>query len=529
MAMAELAQLPPRSVYVLAVIAGVVGTVILLFIHARREPDSRRDLRLIAVVFSVIGLASIGLLWLGQVLHLTNLYALSIFFLGFIPLTYFYLAYRRQTGGMEVRPNQLVSFLFYALGLTVLAVVGLSLAALIGKSPDARLLLASTVILALGLTGTAQYARIRKFFEQHVLGITLPSNEMADAFTRRVAASPDRQQLQDIWERDILPSLLVRQALVLYFLESDAQGIPRRTEPVVRLNVPDGQLPAAQDLLPLLQTGPAHPPAAGWVRLALPLEYRGRAIGAALFGRRDPDDEYSAELLPILRTLLSQTALALVNTNQAELIHALQRYEIERREEEQRRLAHDLHDDVLGQMTLIARHVDPGNEPFRQAQQAAVQRVRDIISGLRPSTLSIMGLYPAIDELLDELEARALASGQDGLLISLEMQPGPERYPVDVELAVYRIVQQACQNAIRHAGANRLVIRGLLEPGCIDLCVEDDGKGFTAFARSELTPMLVHQHFGLLNMYERADLINACLEVASAPGKGTRVKLTWKA
>jgi len=529
LAVAEVGRIPPDGLYLGGASLALVGSLVLLIAHAVRQPDTRRDLRLLVIALGMIVLAVIGLSWLAAVIGNPAVAFIYILFFTLIPSTYFYLARRRQTGGMEVRSNQLVSFLFYGLGMIALAALGLWMGIWIGRTPLAELLATAAIILCLGLASTITYPIFRRRFERSVLGVTLPSDELVDTFTRRVAASPDRQQLQDIWQRDILPSLLVRQALLLYFSETDAQGIPCRTEPVVRLGVPDGQLPAAQDLLPLLQTGPAHPPVAGWVRLALPLAYRGRTIGAALFGRRDPDDEYSAALLPILRTLLSQTALALVNTNQADLLHALQRYEIERREEEQRRLSHDLHDEVLGQMTLVAQHVDPDNGPFREAQQAAVQHVRNIIAGLRPSTLSFMGLQPALGELFDELEERAQASGQSDLQLILELEPSETRYPEDVELAVYRIVQQACQNAIKHARAHCLTIRGRLDPGCIELCVEDDGKGFTAFARSELTPMLVHQHFGLLNMYERSDLANAHLQIDSAPGQGTRVKVSWRA
>jgi signal transduction histidine kinase len=178
---------------------------------------------------------------------------------------------------------------------------------------------------------------------------------------------------------------------------------------------------------------------------------------------------------------------------------------------------------------IVAHSVDPDNEAFRLAQQAAVQRVRDIISGLRPATLQNFGLYPAMDELFDELETRARQSGQPGLQISLEVAPSEQRYPAEAELAVYRIVQQAGQNAIKHARAHTLTIRGQLEPGRMALCVEDDGQGFQTFARSELTSLLVHQHFGLLNMYERAEAAGACLEFDSAPGQGTRVRLRWPA
>ncbi len=531
LALATLLQLVPAGLHILGVLLALAGSLALLVAHAMRQPATRPDLRLLAQMLGGLLVLIFGLNLLATLLRYPPLTYLAIPSVSIIPLSYFYIAFRRQPQGMEVRASRLVAYVSYALGFLYLALGGAGGLMLLSDNSTGDLLLSLLWLTLLGLFGIMLYRPFRRWFERRALHMPIPSDEVVAVHARLVSASPSRERLAAALEEQVFPSLLIRQAAVLELIDPDEQGRPRRLNPAARLGVTPEQLPTPDDI-PALRYRPISPGSSGlplgWVRLVLPLEYQGRAVGLCLLGRRDPDDLYSAADLPILRALLAQTALALVNTGQAELIRSLQRHEIEHQEEVQRRLAQDLHDDVLGQMTLIAHHVDPDNAAFHQAHQAAMQRVRDIISGLRPTTLAVFGLYPALQELIDELEERAAHAGQAGMQLSLEVPASEARYPAEVELAVYRIVQQAGQNAIKHAQAAHLAITGVLQAGWIALCVEDDGQGFAAFARSELTSMLVHQHFGLLDMYERAELAGAKLEFDSAPGEGTRVRVGWE-
>ena len=92
-----------------------------------------------------------------------------------------------------------------------------------------------------------------------------------------------------------------------------------------------------------------------------------------------------------------------------------------------------------------------------------------------------------------------------------------------VELALYRIAQEALNNTVRHAAAARATVLLTFGPGIARLQVGDDGQGFTVpESPAELVPL---GHFGLLGIYERAELIGAQLTIHARPGEGTRIEV----
>jgi signal transduction histidine kinase len=261
------------------------------------------------------------------------------------------------------------------------------------------------------------------------------------------------------------------------------------------------------------------------VRLVLSLKVDGHFMGLCLLGRRDPDDEYSASEIPTLQALMDQTALALINVEQSERLQMVSQINIERQETERRLLALELHDDVLHQMAILRMNVSKtqATSSFLTAYQTAVQHIREIISGLYPDMLSY-GLPAALEDLADSLSTQV--EGRMSIQIDLK---GPEsRYPPNVELHLYRIVQQACQNAIQHAQARLLRIQGRLEPDEAWLEVQDDGQGFETAGPLNLTWLLANRHFGLAGIFERAAFVGANVEIRSQPGQGTQVNVTWR-
>jgi len=230
--------------------------------------------------------------------------------------------------------------------------------------------------------------------------------------------------------------------------------------------------------------------------------------------------------LPIMQALANQTAIALSNILKADRLKALYQADVHRYEEERLRLARELHDNILNQMAvLLMKNSDATELPvsFQKGYAGLTQQLREIVSDLRPPMLNY-GLKPAIEELADNLMER---SG-DTVTLTVDLQvEDDQRFPENIEQHVYRILQQACENALRHGHARTILISGHISAEKFDIRLKDDGSGFEIGTSLDLDDLLAEKHFGLAGMLERSALIGASLNLTSAPGKGTSIQLTW--
>jgi two-component system sensor histidine kinase UhpB len=159
---------------------------------------------------------------------------------------------------------------------------------------------------------------------------------------------------------------------------------------------------------------------------------------------------------------------------------------------------------------------------LRGLTSEAIEEVRRLIQDLRPSLLDDLGLAAAIGWYVENYLAPA------GVKAELEMQGFERRLPPTVEIALFRVVQEAITNIIKHAQAKTAYIRLQLTPSAIVGSIEDDGVGFN-------TDTLHRQRgkgiaVGLLGMEERISLLEGKLNIESQPGGGTRVhfKIPWQ-
>lgn len=195
-------------------------------------------------------------------------------------------------------------------------------------------------------------------------------------------------------------------------------------------------------------------------------------------------------------------------------------------EEERRRIARELHDDtaqclaaLLVRLRILRRTADPeSREGLLDEMHAeladAVEGVRRISQGLRPPALEDVGVEAAIRSHLRGLLARVEVD------VELDVERIDGFTDAEGRLVVYRVVQEAMTNVVRHAGARRARIDVRLEGEEIAVRVRDDGSGFDADAMR-----LQGRGLGLLGMDERARLVGGRLRVDSTPGEGTLVEL----
>ena len=192
------------------------------------------------------------------------------------------------------------------------------------------------------------------------------------------------------------------------------------------------------------------------------------------------------------KTLSDQIKLSKDNSELAERLEGLYLADVNRHETQLRHLAIELHDDVLNALAVVSANIDIEEIPVHvsQAYEQAIQRTREIVSGLRTAMLNY-GLYIGLETLADELSDQL----PDGPIIYIDIPHSVIRYDPDVELHLFRIAQEACNNAIKHANASEIHIRGELEVEQVLLEITDNGSGFDTEDILDLPDLLRKEAF----------------------------------
>jgi signal transduction histidine kinase len=277
------------------------------------------------------------------------------------------------------------------------------------------------------------------------------------------------------------------------------------------------------------------PAPAGGPMLAVPLLFKDRVMGVLAVARQAwwPFSDADTSLLV---TLSNQLSIAMENVrlfqevrekeaHRGELLSKL----ITAHEDERRRIARELHDEVSQSltglmMTITAAESVHDEAALRQrltaiyaAAEATLEEVRKIIHDLRPTALDDLGLVSAV-----RVHARNLLEAA-GVRLTFEASGfGQRRLPAAVETTVFRVAQEAITNVARHARATAATVSLRLEDGTLHVLVEDNGRGFDP---DRMLGLREDRPVGILGMQERAALIGGSLEIDSSPGRGTRVRL----
>jgi signal transduction histidine kinase len=525
---AQVFQLLPGDFYLFGFLLALSGSLILLLIHILRQPAARRDLRIVLAT-AVLAL-SLATIW--QVIYSLNRIPLwlssgGLLGLPLLPLAYIYSAFRRRLGGLEMRVNRFFTIYLF---VVLLGIIEMPLIVFLDQM---FLISAETAIVGLissVLTAVAfiwGYPTFESFVEHRFLSIPLPSKHLLEVFSTKITTSITLPDLIRVLQEEVFPSLLIRQSA---FLQYDQGSLTVLSI----LGLQAEQLPFEQDVSELRSRSGIYrspdPADTGqpysWIRLVLPLKLGDQLIGFWLLGRRDPDDFYSRQEISVLHSLANLTSIALSNIMQTERIKTMYEANIGRYEQERLRLSRDLHDSILNEMAaLLIRSDAPIFSPeFQQAFEALAERLREIVSDLRPPMLNF-GLKYALEELAENMSER----NQGAANIETHLHAdGDWRYPNLVENHAYRIVQEACENALKYAHANVIHMSAQLSQDGFSILVEDDGVGFHIETSYKLNEMLANKHFGLVGMFERANLIGAEIDIDSRKGEGTRIRLRWK-
>jgi len=214
---------------------------------------------------------------------------------------------------------------------------------------------------------------------------------------------------------------------------------------------------------------------------------------------------------------------------QAEQLRDLNRRTVRLQEDERRRIAGEIHDAVSPLITgalyqTRALRLGAPDDPTRSARRdstldgigellsKAMEELHGVIFALRPPDLDDIGVLAAIERYIGQVQ-------RSGLNVQLEAEQEPPPLTPEVRLAIYRIVQEALHNALRHAAADEAVVRFEVIDDMLRVTIRDNGAGFNPQHTARPTAL------GLLSMRERAAAIGAAFAVMSRPGDGTTVMI----
>jgi two-component system nitrate/nitrite sensor histidine kinase NarX len=254
----------------------------------------------------------------------------------------------------------------------------------------------------------------------------------------------------------------------------------------------------------------------------IPVAAKGRILGGIGVGQTRVD-YFSKHHADLALTVANQAAITMIN---AELYQNARGLAVL---EERQRLARNLHDAVnqsLFSAGLIAevlprlwdtdqKEARGALEDLRKLTRGAMAEMRALLAELRPSTLTDADLGELLRLLGNAFTGRTNIPANVSIV-------GEGELPAEVQVAVYRVCQEALNNIGKHAGAGKVQITLRQEQGAMELRIRDDGKGFDP---EETTS----GHYGLGMMHERAEAVGADLSIKSQPGKGTEVVIRWAA
>ena len=266
----------------------------------------------------------------------------------------------------------------------------------------------------------------------------------------------------------------------------------------------------------------------------VPLQAKGRVLGVLNIGA-GAGRVFTAEDMSMLLAIGNEIGVALEN---ARLWQELRLKEVMRgnllakvisaQEEERRRISRELHDQTsqsLASLRVGLQAVHRAKNPAELQQQldnlddltgSILDELHLLARELRPSVLDDLGLVPALERYVAEYGQR-FSIATDLQTVGLS----DKRLPPAVEIALYRIIQEALTNVARHAAASSVSVVVRYVQGTVLAMVEDDGQGFDPIMREGRES--TDRHLGLFGMKERALLLGGTLAVESAPGRGTTI------
>ncbi len=274
---------------------------------------------------------------------------------------------------------------------------------------------------------------------------------------------------------------------------------------------------------------PGHEYIGSWI--AIPLMVSDQIIGLCLLEHIQPHF-FTPDLIEWASAVASQAAIAIQNAwlfeqvrDGREQLQALSRQLVEVQESERQYIARELHDEagqtlaslMVGLKVLESQSNDPQavvaqSRELKKIADGVLENLHRLSISLRPATLDHLGLIPALRQHTEMIRS------QHNLNVQFEVVGKIDRLPTELETAIYRIVQEALTNIVRHAKATHADVLLEQKKEMLIVIIEDDGIGFNPKNKTE-------NHLGLVGMQERATMLGGSITLESSPDRGSTIKL----
>ena len=257
----------------------------------------------------------------------------------------------------------------------------------------------------------------------------------------------------------------------------------------------------------------------------VPLVSKDRQLGVYILGDKIGGDPIDNQDNQILDVVVRQASIILENHFILEQNHQLHLQVLEAREDERKRVARDLHDQIIQALINMVFQVEEFYNTVKFDELAllldklrdTLDQTRDICSDLRPAALDIFGLGSAIQSRISAFEEQYPCR-----IVYRERKNGPDTLPDETRLCLYRFFQEALMNVQKHSQATQVFVILSYEPEQVSLTIRDNGKGFSIPAH--LTELTRELHFGLVGIQELLNIIHGSLEIETSPGEGCLIK-----
>jgi signal transduction histidine kinase len=396
-------------------------------------------------------------------------------------------------------------------------------------------LIAGWFTLGLGYLIFRQVQRMRRE-QQH--GAPMDHGLLLVEYGRKLTDAKEVETLIQILTQELPAKLQVARSALL--LPNSHQLVSAGSEEIslpinhaaVRLVASSGEAQPSDrgKLQGLIQQGRTD---LSWTKVWVPLMRGSGLRGMWLLGKRDGDVTFASEDLRWLTTIARESTAVLEAIHYADQerssaseMRELYRQMVKTRELERGRISRELHDGVLQDLSAVTRDLkalgaerdmDGNSIPdLAELSGETVRVLRAICNDLRPPLLQ-QDLGVALRAMIAEMDARSPSP----VHIEISAQMEDLSLPDETALAIFRITQEAVNNAIQHADASEIAVRVTAYPDRLRLTVTDDGRGIPGSIES--ARFVAEGHYGLAGMRERAAMVEGKLEVQAAVDYGTVV------